>query len=377
MALFKIELPFKIKKPILAAGADIKNSICFAYHRFAFLNQVINNLELQDNFNKFQREISSIPKSFGLLPKIIAFDKHPEYFSSKYILNLPRTDGLRIIPVQHHHAHIASCMAENKLTNQKIIGIAFDGTGFGDDNTLWGAEFLISDYRNFSRAAHLRYIPLLGGIRAIYQPWRVASAWLYLAFRDNFLDIDLDFIKKINKKDWGILRKIWKQNFNSPPASSIGRFFDAVAALLFNIHHVEFEAEAAINLESVASGYKSKIRDYRFRIKKTDQGLVIDPILTFRDIVYDLKNKCSKEEIAARFHFTVAQMIKKTCLKIRNNTKINTVILTGGVFQNKILLNLSSDLLKQEEFCVLTHKILPCSDVSISLGQVAVASHAN
>ena len=377
MSWLKIELPLKIKKPILAVGADIKNSLCFAYHRTAFIGQVIDDLELMSNFNKFQKSITSIPQRFGLPPKIIAYDKHPEYFSTKYILNLSRANNAKLIPVQHHHAHIASCMFENKLNNEKVIGVAFDGTGLGSDHTLWGAEFLIANYQDFYRAAHLRYIPLLGGKRAIQEPWRTAFAWLYLAFGNTLLDLDLDFVKGINKRNWAILEKMWKQNFNAPLTSSIGRLFDAVAGLLLGIYQVKFEAEAAISLEKVASGYKSEPRSYQFNIKEIRKTFVIDPTLTFKEIVADLKNRRSKAEIAARFHMTVAQMIRKACLKIRNNTRINTVILTGGVFQNKILLNLSLDLLEKARFHILTHKLLPCSDASISLGQVAVASQAN
>jgi len=377
MSLLKVELPFKIKEPILAVGADIKNSLCFAYDRSAFISEVINDLEIMDNFKKFQRKITSIPKCLRLQPRIIAYDKHPEYFSTKYVLNLPKAAKTRFIPIQHHHAHIASCMLENKLSNQRVIGVAFDGTGFGNDDTLWGAEFLIADYKDFKRAAHLRYIPLLGGRRAIYEPWRLASAWLYLAFGNNFLDLDLDFVNRINNKDWMVLQKMWKQNFNSPLASSIGRLFDAAAALIIGIFQIKFEAEAAINLERVASRFKSRVRSYQYKIRSNKNVFIIDPVITFKEIVTDLKKRRSKEEIAARFHLTVAQMIRKSCLKIRDNFKINTVILSGGVFQNKILFKLSSDLLKKEGFYILTHRILPCSDVNISLGQAAIASHTN
>jgi len=374
MSWLKIDLPFKIKQPILAVAADIKNRLCFAFHKSAFINELINDLEIIDNFKKFKRTISLIPQRFGFSPEVIAYDKHPEYFSTKFILNFLKAKNIGLIPVQHHHAHVASCMLENKLKSQRVIGVAFDGTGFGDDSTLWGAEFLVADYQDFKRVAHLKDIPLLGGKQAIYEPWRVASAWLYLAFGDNFLD--LDFSKRINKKDWMVLERMWKQNLNAPLASSMGRLFDAVASLVLGVYRVKFEAEAAINLERVASDFKSEARSYQFKIKKMNEVFVIDPILTFREIVADLKNERGKEEIAACFHLTVARMIKKACLKIRDDARINTVILTGGVFQNKILLKLSLDLLEKAGFYVLTHKILPCSDASIGLGQVAVAACA-
>jgi len=255
--------------------------------------------------------------------------------------------------------------------------VAFDGTGLGSDATLWGGEFLIADYQGFQRIAHLRYIPLLGGQQAILQPWRVALAWLYLAFGNNFLDLDLDFLKRINKREWNILQKMWIGNFNAPLTSSIGRLFDAVASLLLGIYQVKFEAEAAISLEKAAADYKAQPKRYGFKIKKNGQTFVIDPTLTFKQIITDLKNKYSKERIAAGFHLTVAQMIRASCLEIRHNTKINTVILTGGVFQNKILLKFSLDLLTREGFHVLIHKLLPCSDGSVSLGQAVIAAQVN
>ncbi|MGD9014549.1 MAG: carbamoyltransferase HypF, partial [Candidatus Omnitrophota bacterium] len=299
MALLKIDLPFKIKKPILAVGADMKNSLCFAFHKSAFISEVISDLQILDNFKKFKKRVTSLPRRFKLFPQIIAYDKHPEYFSTKYILNSPKTKNLKLIPVQHHHAHIAACMLENKLDHQQVIGVAFDGTGLGDDSTLWGGEFLIADYRGFQRSAHLQYIPLLGGQQAIMQPWRVALAWLYLTFGNNFFDLDLDFLKRINKRNWDILRKMWKRNFNTPLVSSMGRLFDAVGSLLLGIYQVKFEAEAAINLEKAAASYKAQPQGYGFKIKKSGQAFVIDPIPALKQIVTDLKHKHTKAGIAA------------------------------------------------------------------------------
>ncbi|MFH1678693.1 MAG: hypothetical protein ABH914_03640 [Candidatus Omnitrophota bacterium] len=375
MSFLKIGLPFRIKNPILAVGADMKNSLCYAYHRSAFISGEISDLEELDNFRKFQRSITLFSKRFDLPPRVIACDKHPGYISTKFAMNFAKTEKARLTPVQHHHAHIASCMLENKLSNQKVIGVAFDGTGFGEDYTLWGGEFLIADYRNFQRAAHLRHIPLLGGKSAILQPWRLTSAWLYLVFGNKFLE--LDFAKRIDKDDWAILEKMWRQNFNAPLCSSMGRFFDAVAGLLLGICKVEFEAEAALKLERAASGYKSQPKNYPFKIKKINGVFVIDPALTFKGIVSDLRNGCRKEQIAANFHMTVARMIRNTCLKIRDDTRINAIVLSGGVFQNKILFKLSLVLLRKERFRVFTHNILSCSDLNISLGQAAVASYSN
>ncbi len=377
MSWLKVDLPFKIKKPILAVGADIKNSICFAHHKSAFMAEVINDLEIMENFEKFKKELALIPKRFRLSPMVVAYDKHPEYFSTKYVFDLQRTSRIKLCPVQHHHAHIASCMAENKFGNRKVIGVAFDGSGFGDDFALWGAEFFVANYKNFYRAAHLKYVPLLGGKRAIYEPWRLTSAWLYLVFGDKFLNLNIDFIQRINKKNWSVLEKMYKAGFNSPYVSSIGRLFDAVAGLLLGIYKVGFEAEAAIKLEKLATGFKSNFHSYNFKVKKSGQLIVIDPALIFKEIISDLKNKINKKEIAARFHVTVANMVKNICVRIREKTEINTVILSGGVFQNKLLLRLTLELLGKSGFQILTHKILPCSDVSISVGQTMIAAYIN
>ncbi|MBU0548727.1 MAG: hypothetical protein KJ838_00145 [Candidatus Omnitrophica bacterium] len=379
MSGLEIKLPFKVKKAILATGADIKSSLACAYGSSAFISETINDLQVPENFKRFKRQLSLFPASIGCMPRIIAYDKHPEYFSTKYILKLRRDkfSKLRFVPVQHHHAHIASCMLENGLKNQKVIGVAFDGTGLGEDQKLWGAEFLIADYSNFKRAAHLRYIPLLGGQKAILEPWRVAAAWLYSCFGKKFLDLDLDFVKGINKKNWQVLEKIWYNNFNSVQASSIGRLFDAVGALVLGIHKVKFEAEAAISLEQLVRPEFTLKRGYSFSLKNKGGVLIIDPVLVFKQITADLLSGISKEEISARFHLTVARMVRRVCLKIRKDNGINTVVLSGGVFQNKILSGLSANFLEKEGFRTLTHKLMPCSDLSLSLGQVAVASRIN
>ena len=187
----------------------------------------------------------------------------------------------------------------------------------------------------------------------------------------------MNFTKKINRKNWKVLKKMWGENFNSPAASSMGRLFDAIAALVLGICQVKSEAEAAINLERIASDNRCSKGAYRFKIKKSDKLFIIDPVYIFKDIVADLKKRRKKEDIASCFHMTVAQIINKACLKIRDNTKINKVVLVGGVFQNKLLFRYALDLLRKSGFRILTHKQLPCSDVSISLGQAAVASFSN
>ena len=302
-------------------------------------------------------------------PKIIAYDLHPEYQSTKFAQNL-NAKRYTLYAIQHHHAHIASCMIENGLNNQKVIGVAFDGTGFGINNTLWGAEFLICDYKRFIRRAHLKEIPLLGGQMAILEPARLAAAWLYLIYKDKFLDL----VKGIDKNKWRVLKKMYLSGFNSPLVSSMGRLFDAVASLILEKPTANFEAELAIELEKLAARYGLVATGYKFNIVKNKDTYILDPRPIFKAIILDLKNKTQKEKIAYRFHLAIAEMIRKACLILRKETNINKVVLSGGVFQNNLLLRLCKDLLYKEGFNVFTHRELSCSDSSISLGQAIIAN---
>lgn len=375
----KIPLPFKIKTPILALGSHRKNTVCFLKGDFAYLSAIHADLSQPEDFLNFKKIAKFFLKKN---PKIIACDLHPEYQSSKYAQELrAKRYALRVI--QHHHAHITGCMAENGLGNKKVIGVAFDGTGLGEDSNLWGGEFIICNYKEFKRQAHLDYIPLLGAEKAILEPWRLAAAWLYIIYKEKFLKLKIDFIRKINKKKWFILKKMLNSNFNSPLSSSVGRLFDAVSALVLGNFKAEYEGQAAIELEKRANRYlnltlpvgrqESQIA-YRFAVKQNEGKYIIEPSSIFKGIIRDLIEKKSQSEIAYRFHLSVAEMIKKVCLKLRKEERINKVVLSGGVFQNKILLNQTLDLLYKNRFKVFFHKNLSCSDSSISLGQAAVAN---
>jgi hydrogenase maturation protein HypF len=378
MKFKKISLPFRVKKPILALGSQTKNTVCFAKDNFAYLSAIHADLNRPGDLFDFEKTVKYFLKQ---RPKIIAYDLHPEYQSSRYAQDfLP--SAYNLIPIQHHHAHIASCMIDNRLNNRKVIGVAFDGTGLGDDENLWGGEFFLCDYSHYERKAHLKYVPLIGAEQAIWQPWRVAAFWLYLIYKDKLFDSGIGLVKKIDKKKWSMLKKINDSRFNSPLTSSMGRFFDAVASLVFNKIKVRFEAEAAIELEEKAAlfipreiGRRRKQREsYQFKIISHEGKYVIDPAPAIREIVLDLKNGQTREAIAYRFHFTIAEMIKKICLSLRKQTRINEVVLSGGVFQNKVLLRLSLDLLYKQDFRVFAAKELPSGDSAVALGQAAIAN---
>jgi hydrogenase maturation protein HypF len=351
----RIKLPFKLKKSVLALGSQAKNTICFAKGDSAEISPVHANLDAPPDLLAFEKDVKRFLQKH---PKIIACDLHPEYQSSKYALRLSAKFACE--PIQHHHAHIASCMADNNLENRKVIGVAFDGTGLGTDNHIWGAEFLLCDYKKFLRLAHLKEIPLIGGEKAILEPWRLLAAWF-------------NFDKTIDKEQR--LKKIYQSGINSPLASSMGRLFDASASLILDRREARFEAELAIALEKLAAKNNLESRGYGFNLVKSKSGYILDPGGTFKQMRRDLEAGKPRAFIAWRFHRSVAQMIVKTCLALRRENKINRIVLSGGVFQNKLLLKNSLDLLYKEGFLVFTHRYLSSNDSSISLGQALIASH--
>jgi len=360
MELKIIKLPFNIRKSVLALGSQTKNTVCFAKGKSAYVSLAHADLGNLADFSQFEKSVKYFLKK---RPAVIACDLHLEYSSSKFARECVSKDQrVRVSEAQHHHAHIASCMAENGLKNQKVIGVAFDGTGMGSDNTLWGAEFLICDYKNFTRPAHLKEVALIGGEKAILEPWRLLAA------------LKLDMPKGIEKKQWQLVKNMQAKGFNVPLASSMGRLFDAAASLILGKYRAEFEAQLAIELERLAFSFEPKPKSYKFKIRKDKDTYIIDPAPMLREIVKDLKQGESKPEIAYRFHLTVAEMIRKVCVILRKKYKINKVVLSGGVFQNNLILRLGLGLLYEEGFKVFIPKQLSCNDSGISLGQAMIAA---
>lgn len=355
MKVKEIKLPFNINKPVLAFGSQTKNTICFAAGRIAKISPLHNDLSLLKDYFSFEKDAKFFIKK---RPRIVAFDLHPEYQSTKYAVQLSASN-YQLSAVQHHHAHIASCMAENGLRNQSVIGVAFDGTGLGSDQNIWGAEFLVCNYKKFRRLAHLKEIPLVGGERAILEPWRLVAAWF-------------NFSKGYDKEQ--LLKRIYHSGINSLKASSMGRLFDAAASIILNRKKAFFEAELAIELEKLAVDNKFKLKGYNFRINKQHGDYVIDPYAILKNIVSDLKKGRGKRDIASQFHFSIARMIVDVAVIIRKEQRVNVVVLSGGVFQNKVLLSMSLELLRNEGFKVITHKNLSCNDSCLSLGQAVIAN---
>ncbi len=366
-----VKLPFAVRKPILALGSQAKNTVCFAHGRTAILSPVHADLDGLADFLGFERQV----KKFLLQhPAVIAYDAHPEYRSTQYLQQLGGR-RFKAIAVQHHHAHVASCMAENNISGSKVIGVVFDGTGWGLDNTGWGAEFLVCrGYRSFARQAHLRNIPLIGASAAIREPARLAAAWLSAAYGEKFRQLKIPLVRRIPRGRWMLWQKMSESGFNSPLVSSMGRLFDAVASIVLAQSQARFEAALAVTLQKVAESYRGLGKAYRFAVKEDNGAQIIDPAPMVIDIVQAIGRGAYPAEIAFRFHVTVAEMIHKTCCSIQKLTGINKVALSGGVFQNSLLLSLTLNLLYRENFKVITHRRLPCNDACVSLGQAAVAN---
>ena len=365
-----IVLPFHLSRPILACGAELKNTFCLAKDRFAFPGHHIGDLENLETLEAFERGIEHFERLFDITPEVMAHDLHPEYLSTKYALS---REGPRRIGVQHHHAHIASCLADNEL-DRTVIGVAFDGTGYGTDGKIWGGEFLIADALRFERAAHLEYVPMPGGEGAIKEPWRMAAAYLHRTFGPEFTDLEVEFVRRIDRDRWRVLMRAMDAGVNSPYTSSMGRAFDAVSGLLGVRDRIRYEGQAAIELEMAADPACSD--RYEWEIGESDLQILVQLGPVFRGLVRDLQRGCSVGALSARFHNTVAAMTVEVCRRLRNRTGLGEVALSGGVFQNMFLLNRTLQGLRDAGFDVHTHHRVPTNDGGISLGQVMVGSRA-
>lgn len=369
MKITTIKLNFTAKKNILAVGGNAKNTVCLLKGDTAYISPVYKNLDDPVDFYDFSKAVARFLKE---KPTVIAHDLHPNYPSTVFINSLTAVN-VRRIAVQHHHAHIASCMAENNLGNETVIGIAFDGTGLGLDGMFWGAEVFICDYTGFSRVAHLKEVPLAGGERAIREPWRSACYWLSTIYDDRFLKLGIPFTKSIKADRWRVVKQMLSKQVNSPFASSMGRLFDAAASIILAKKYARFEAELAIEMETAAAAGLCHKEPYRFRVEKRNGHFVFDPQPLFAGIITDIKRGVSRQEIACRFHQAIAKMALDACRLAACGRKLEKVVLSGGVFQNNILLKTCLGLLYKEGFRVLIHRELSCSDAGISLGQAAVA----
>jgi hydrogenase maturation protein HypF len=321
----------------------------------------------------FEDSIALYQKLFRIKPEIIAHDLHPEYLATKYARELSVQADIRLVPVQHHHAHIVSGMVDNRLETP-AIGVAFDGTGYGSDGNIWGGEFLIADYQRFSRMGHFEYLPLPGGTIAIKKPYRISIGYILSLLGESALARDLPFLKQVDNLEIDIIKKQIEKNINSPLTSSCGRLFDAVSALLGIRGEIEYDAQAAIELEMLAYEAADETDYYPFAIIQQNGLSVVKLQDLLATIIGDLRSNTDKAMIALKFHNTVARMVKETCQIILTKSGINQVVLSGGVFQNRLLLRKVVSLLESSGFTVFTHRQVPCNDGGISLGQAVIAN---
>ena len=426
-----VDLGIELRE-ILACGPELKNTFCLTKGRYAILSQHIGDLENLETLVFFEETLANLKKLFRVEPRAVAYDLHPQYMSTRFALRLPLEPK---IGVQHHHAHIASCMAENHLSG-KVIGVAFDGTGYGTDGKIWGGEFLVADFIGFERRAHLRYVPLPGGDAAVRQPWRMALSYLRdtlgatavslaeqfslgtpcrssedqpqagrhalaqdpsASFRAGYAEggvldgtgnqaeslgdgtssfaganpLPTRFLRDIPQRQIALVDSMLSRRINCVDTSSCGRLFDAVASLIGVRHEVTFEGQAAIELETNAD--PSVERTYPFLI--TDNGPAqIDMRPTIEAIVRDLSKSKPASEIAACFHNTLAAAIVEACNRIRSSDGLTCVCLSGGTFQNMFLLERAVSRLRQNGFEVFLHAKVPPNDGSIALGQAVIAN---
>ncbi|HEX3028044.1 MAG TPA: carbamoyltransferase HypF, partial [Clostridia bacterium] len=352
---------------VLACGGELKNTFCMNNGNEFFVSHHIGDLENNETLSSFEDGIRHYKNLFGINPEIAAFDLHPEYLSTKYALDL----DLKKVVIQHHHAHIASCMAENNLDGD-VIGVAFDGTGYGEDGNIWGGEFFSGSYDCFKREGHIEYVSMPGGEMAIKEPWRMAVAYLYKCSKGVLAPNEAeDLIKGIDSGRIGTIIQMIGKGINSPLTSSAGRLFDAVSALLGICMSINYEGQAAIELEYVA--LQGAFEPYEFTIveKKDSFEICVDQMI--KSIVHDIKAGVEKQFISAKFHETIAEIIAAGSSRIREKTQLNRVILSGGVFQNLTLLDKSVVKLENAGFKVFVHNKVPSNDAGISLGQAAIA----
>jgi hydrogenase maturation protein HypF len=372
-APYPIHLPFKAKQ-VLACGAELKNTFCLTRDDHAFLSQHIGDMENLETMEHFENTIELYERLFRVQPGIIAYDMHPEYLSTKYARELDaESSGLSLVPVQHHHAHIVGCMVDNGL-EEPVIGVAFDGTGFGTDGCIWGGEFVLADYRRFQRLGHLQYVPMPGGEAAVKRPYRMAVGYLLSILGKGALKDNLPLMQYLDGREIDIIDKQIARGLNSPLTSSCGRLFDAVSALVGVRGQVDYEAQAAIELEVIADegegGY------YPFDVVKQNGMEIVKFGRLFEAIIKDLDKGCTPGVISARFHNTMPQVVVEMCQRFTKRTGIGKVALSGGVFQNRLLLRLTVAALEKAGLSVLTHSQVPTNDGGVSLGQAVIANFA-
>lgn len=365
-----IAMPFECSVPILAVGGQLKGTFCLGRGRHAFLSHHLGDLDHYEAYRAFVKDITLYEELFSIQPRVIVHDLHPDYRSTRYALKRSESSGVPTLAVQHHHAHMASCMAEHGLL-EPVIGVTFDGAGYGTDGAVWGGDFLVGDYRHFRRAAHLRYVRMPGGEQAIQQPWRMALSYLVDA------DLSDDVLRShVSTTAIHATRKLIERDFNAPFTSSTGRLFDCVAALAGVRYQVSYEGQAAVELEWLASRVQAD-EAYPFDLQEgavQPEAMQIDLRPAVRAVVRDKERGVEVAVIARRLHSMLDDMIASVCDLIRRQTGLSSVVLSGGTFMNALLRSEVCERLQGQGFQVYSQNSAPTNDGGLSLGQTAIAA---
>jgi len=354
-------------KQILALGGELKDTLSLYKNGYVVTSQFLGDLDEYQNYRYFEETLGHLSRLFEFKPEIVVSDLHPDFHTTRYAERM----GIPHLKVQHHYAHALAAMLEHQIEpGKKVLGVILDGFGYGGDGTAWGAEFLISDYQNYQRAGHFKYIPLPGGDLAAKQPWRTAVSYLVDAYQDKWPA--LKSISLIKRPKIQAVRQMIKKDLCTPRASSCGRLFDAVSYLVgLSPKQVEFEAEAPMRLESAADEKTEEAYDYDIREDK--QPYVLSFSKTIRSLVNDIQKNIPAQTVSAKFHNTLLEAVTDMCEKIRNRHGIQTVVLAGGVFLNKYLLSRTLEKLQSLDFEVVRPLQYSPNDELISLGQIAYA----
>lgn len=361
---FPVKLPFQVP-PLLATGSELKNTFCITNGNYAFLSHHIGDMENYETLKSYEQGLEHFERLFRVKPAVIAHDMHPNYLATRYALERAEHENLPTIPVQHHHAHVAACMAEHGLT-EPVIGVSFDGTGYGDDGAIWGGEFLVADAKSYQRAAQLEYFPLPGGDASIKKPARTALALLWSLGLE--WDEHLASVLEFCAEDQATLRVQLEKKINTPQTSSMGRLFDAVSALAGVRQKVNYEGQAAIEFEAMADlaeagQYVFGVKSGQVRVRSVVEALI-------KDVMAGIPTS----KISARFHNGLAEAVRGTVQKISRETSLRSVVLSGGVWQNMTLLRKTIALMNKDGFEIYIHREVPTNDGGLSLGQAYIAA---
>lgn len=375
-------MPFSFKDSVLAVGSESATGFAFLVKDRVFTSAVFDNLRDANTFEAFKKAIARKKRMLGREPGVIACDMHPEYISAKYAKGLfekrksgrPAEGKPYLLEIQHHHAHMASCMAEHGLRG-RAIGVVFDGTGYGPDGNIWGGEFLAAGYGTFERMGHLEYVPMPGGDKAVSEPARMAFSHIYGAYNGNIGRLKAEALRRIGAGRCSVFAKMAKKKINSPFTSSAGRLFDAAAYLVKVKDSALRRGEGPLELERLASSERGG-RGGKYAFKMARRGgkavAVVGPMI--KSIISDMKNKRPRPLIARKFHNTLASVAKEACVFARRRSGLKRVVLSGGVFQNKLLSRRTKKELEGAGFAVYEHQKISCADRGLPLGQAVIAA---